>query len=127
MTYDETFPKYANRMILYLVGFGTLGAIILFTLWGWKVGTAWALGTIFHAAFFVFLKVKYIQWTKAERPIEFIGKRLTVFTASRFIMEICLAVIVVALTPLHIIAFLAGLLSLPFLTFMERAVCVIKE
>lgn len=127
MTYDDTFPKYAYRMILFLVGFGVLGAVILFVMWGWKVSAAWILGIVFHAAFFLFLKVKYVQWMKAKRPMEFIGRRLTVFTASRFIMEIALAILVVSLTPLNIYAFLAGLLSLPFLTFVERAVSVIKE
>ena len=32
MTYDDTFPKYADRMILFLVGFGVLGAVILLSL-----------------------------------------------------------------------------------------------
>lgn len=127
MTYDETFPKYANRMITYLIGLGAVGAAVLFYLWGWKVSGGWTLGAIFHAAFFLFLKAKYVQWMKAKRPVEFIGKRLTVFTASRFIMEIALAIMVAAFTPLHILAFLAGLLSLPLLTLVERAVCVIKE
>lgn len=127
VTYDDTFPKYADRMISFLVGFGALGAVILFVMWGWKMSAAWILGTVFHVAFFLFLKVKYVQWMKAKRPVEFIGRRLTVFTASRFIVEIALAILVISLTPLNMYAFLAGLLSLPFLTFVERAVSVIKE
>ena len=115
MTYDDTFPKYADRMISFLVGFSALGAVILFVMWGWKMSAAWILGTIFHVAFFLFLKVKYVQWMKAKRPVEFIGRRLT------------LAILVISLTPLNMYAFLAGLLSLPFLTFVERAVSVIKE
>ena len=53
MTYDQTFPKYAGRMIRWLLGLGVAGAVVLFFIWGWRVGGAWILGAFFHAAFFL--------------------------------------------------------------------------
>lgn len=127
MTYDQTFPKYAGRMIRWLLGLGVAGAAVLFFIWGWRVGGAWILGAFFHAAFFMFLRAKYFQWVKDGREPDFIGQRVAVFAIFRFILEIVLAAVVVALTPLNVLGFLGGLLSLPFLSIFERVVNVIKE
>ena len=58
--------------------------------------------------------------------VDFIGHRLVVFTMLRFILEIasCAAVI---FTPLNILAYLGGLLTLPAATLGERLVGLIKE
>ena len=85
------------------------------------------MGAFFHAAFFMFLRVKYFQWVKDGRESDFIGQRVAVFAIFRFILEIVLAAVVVALTPLNVLGFLGGLLSLPFLSIFERVVNVIKE
>lgn len=127
MTYDQTFPKYAGRMIRWLLGLGVAGAVVLFFIWGWRVGGAWILGAFFHAAFFMFLRAKYFQWVKDGREPVFIGQRIATFAGFRFILEILLAVAVIALTPLNALGLLGGLLSLPLLSVSEQVVNVIKE
>lgn len=127
MTYDQTFPEYAGRMIRWLLGLGLAGAAILFLIWGWTVGSAWLVGAFFHAAFFMFLRVKFFQWVKDGREPVFIGQRIAGFAGMRFILEIALAVAVIALTPLNALGLLGGLLSLPLLSISERVVNVIKE
>ena len=114
-------------MIHWLAGLGVAGAAVLFFIWGWKVAAAWGLGAFFHAAFFLVLRAKFFQWVKADREPVFIGQRIAGFAGMRFILEILLAVGVVTLTPLHILGFLGGLLSLPLVTLLDRAVSVIKE
>lgn len=127
MTYDQTFPEYAGRMIRWLLGLGLAGAVILFLIWGWTVGSAWLVGAFFHAAFFMFLRAKYFQWVKDGREPVFIGQRIAAFAGFRFILEILLAVAVIALTPLNALGLLGGLLSLPLLSVSEQVVNVIKE
>lgn len=127
MTYDQTFPKYAGRMIRWLLGLGIAGAAVLFFIWGWRVGGAWILGAFFHAAFFMFLRAKYFQWVKDGREPVFIGQRIAAFAGFRFILEILLAVVVIAFTPLNPLGLLGGLLSLPLLSVSEQVVNVIKE
>ena len=127
MTYDQTFPEYAGRMIRWLLGLGLAGAVILFLIWGWTVGSAWLVGAFFHAAFFMFLRAKFFQWAKDGREPVFIGQRIAAFAGMRFILEIALAVAVIALTPLNALGLLGGLLSLPLLSISERVVNVIKE
>ena len=114
-------------MIHWLAGLGVAGAAVLFFIWGWEVGAAWLVGSFFHAAFFLFLRAKFFQWVKANREPVFIGQRIAGFAGMRFILEILLAVAVVVLTPLNIMGLLGGLLSLPLVTLLDRAVSVIKE
>ena len=75
------------------------------------------LAALFHAAFFLFLRKKYLDWTETGRDIFFIGRRKAGFASGRFILEILLSVLVVIFTPLNILGFLAGLLSLVVATY----------
>ena len=113
-------------MVKYLWVLTALGAVILFLWKGWPYGTAWGLGSLFHIFFFKFLLLKFKQWERAKRDVEFIGHRLVVFTMLRFILEILFCVAVI-FTPLDILAFLGGLLTLPAATLGERLVGLIKE
>lgn len=126
MNFDLTFPHYANRMNKYLLILCILGTVILFLWQGWPFGIAWGLGSLFHIFFFKFMLVKFNQWEKAKRSVEFIGHRLVVFTMLRFILEILFCVAVI-FSPLNILAFLGGLLTLPVATLGERLVGLIKE
>ena len=126
MKFDLTFPNYAALITKYLLVLCILGTIVLLVWQGWAYGAAWALGALFHILFYRFLLVKFNQWTKAERDPEFIGQHLLAFTVMRFILEI-LGAVAVIFTPLDILAFLGGLLTLPIATFAERVVGSIKE
>ena len=126
MKFDLTFPNYAVRITKYLLVFCVLGTVILFVWKGWTYGLAWALGTLFHILFYKFLLVKFNQWVKAKREPEFIGQHLFIFTTMRFILEI-LAALAVIFSPLDILAFLGGLLTLPMASLVERLVGLIKE
>ncbi len=126
MNFDLTFPHYAEKMVKYLWVLTALGAVILFLWKGWPYGAAWGLGSLFHIFFFKFLLLKFKQWERAKRDVEFIGHRLVVFTMLRFILEILFCVAVI-FTPLDILAFLGGLLTLPAATLGERLVGLIKE
>ena len=127
MTYDQTFPEYASRMIRWLSMLGVAGALVLFAIGGWETGGAWFLGAFFHAAFFMFLKTRYFHWVEAGKEPVFIGRQIAVFAGLRFIFEIALAVAVIALTPLNALGLLGGLLSLPILSIAERVGSVIKK
>ena len=70
---------------------------------------------------------KYLDWTETGRDIFFIGRRIAGFASGRFILEILLSVLVVIFTPLNILGFLAGLLSLVVATYGERIIGAIKE
>lgn len=126
MNFDLTFPHYAEKMMKYLWVLAILGAVILFLWMGPAYGAAWGLGSVFHIIFFKFLLLKFKQWEKAKREAEFVGHRLVAFTMLRFILEI-LACVGVIFTPLDILAFLGGLLTLPAATLGERLVGLIKE
>lgn len=126
MKFDLTFPTYAARMTRFLHVFLIVGTGILFAWKGWTYGAAWALGTLFHILFYKLMVVKFNQWVKAEREPEFIGQHLFIFTTMRFILEILCALAVV-FSPLDILAFLGGLLTLPVATLAERVVGLIKE
>lgn len=126
MNFDLTFPKYAARMTKYLLVFLVVGTVILFAWKDWTYGTAWALGTLFHILFYKMMVVKFNQWVKAEREPEFIGQHLFIFTTMRFILEIVCALAVI-FSPLDILAFLGGLLTLPVASLAERVVGLIKE
>lgn len=126
MNFDLTFPHYAKRITKYIWVLCLLGTVILFLWKGWEFGTAWGLGSLFHIFFFQFMLLKYNQWERAKRDVEFIGHRLVVFTMLRFILEILLCIAVI-FSPFDILAFLGGLLTLPIATLGERLVGLIKE
>ena len=113
-------------MTRFLLVFLIVGTGILFAWKGWTYGAAWALGTLFHILFYKLMVVKFNQWVKAEREPEFIGQHLFIFTTMRFILEILCALAVV-FSPLDILAFLGGLLTLPMASLVERLVGLIKE
>jgi hypothetical protein len=126
MKFDPTFPNYARRMEGILFVLLVMGTLVLTVGWNWIYGLSWLLGSLFHILFFQFLRAKYMQWVKAARKPDWMGQRLVVFTMLRFILEIicCGAVI---FSPLNIIAFLCGLLTLPAAILGERLVSLIKE
>ncbi len=126
MNFDLTFPHYAERMNKYLLVLCILGTVILFLWQGWSFGVAWGLGSLFHIFFFKFMLLKFNQWQNAKREVEFIGRRLILFTMLRFVLEV-LCCVAVVFSPLNILAFLGGLLTLPLATFGERMVSLIKE
>ena len=69
----------------------------------------------------------YLFWTETGRDNLFIGRRIAEFASGRFFIEILLCVLVVVFTPLNILGFLAGLLSLVAATYWERIASAIKE
>lgn len=113
-------------MIRYILGLLIAGTIVCFWFWGWKCGVAWFLGSLLHVFFYWLMRKKYLQWVRESREPDWMGRRLLTFTMLRFLLEIlcCVAVI---FSPLNILAFLGGLLTLPVATLGERLVSLIKE
>ena len=127
MNCDSAFPDYTKKITYLLLVLAAVGGIVTQLIWGWRVSVAFILATGFHAAFFLFLRKKYLDWTETGRDIFFIGRRIAGFASGRFILEILLSVLVVIFTPLNILGFLAGLLSLVAATYWERIASAIKE
>ena len=127
MNCDSAFPDYTKKITYLLLVLAAVGGIVTQLIWGWRVSVAFILATGFHAAFFLFLRKKYLDWTETGRDISFIGRRIAGFASGRFILEILLSVLVVIFTPLNILGFLAGLLSLVVATYGERIIGAIKE
>ena len=127
MNCDSAFPDYTKKITYLLLVLAAVGGIVTQLIWGWRVSVAFSLGALFHAAFFLFLRKKYLDWTETGRDIFFIGRRIAGFASGRFILEILLSVLVVIFTPLNILGFLAGLLSLVVATYGERIIGAIKE
>lgn len=127
MNCDSAFPDYTKKITYLLLVLAAVGGIVTQLIWGWRVSVAFILATGFHAAFFLFLRKKYLDWTETGRDIFFIGRRIAGFASGRFILEILLCVLVVIFTPLNILGFLAGLLSLVVATYGERIIGAIKE
>ena len=127
MNCDSAFPDYTKKITYLLLVLAAVGGIVTQLIWGWRVSVAFILATGFHAAFFLFLRKKYLDWTETGRDIFFIGRRIAGFASGRFILEILLCVLVVVFTPLNILGFLAGLLSLVAATYWERIASAIKE
>ena len=127
MNCDSAFPDYTKKITYLLLVLAAVGGIVTQLIWGWRVSVAFSLATLFHAAFFLFLRKKYLDWTETGRDIFFIGRRIAGFASGRFILEILLSVLVVIFTPLNILGFLAGLLSLVVATYGERIIGAIKE
>lgn len=127
MMYDQTFPMYAKRMIIWLTGMLIIGTALITVIWGWKAGLAWAIGSFFHAAFFYVLRTRYFKWVSKDAEPTAIGKKIAGYAGLRFILEIVIAAVVVIYTPLNVIGLIGGLLSLPLASLLERAVNVIKK
>ena len=127
MNCDSAFPDYTKKITYLLLVLAAVGGIVTQLIWGWRVSVAFSLTALFHAAFFLFLRKKYLDWTETGRDIFFIGRRIAGFASGRFILEILLSVLVVIFTPLNILGFLAGLLSLVVATYGERIIGAIKE
>ena len=103
MKYDTVFPAFADRVVSRLAAIGAVGAAAAFLKWEWTVAAGFAAGVVFHILFFLYMKQRYIHWEKEERDA---------LAGSRLFVEAGLAVAVVLWTPLSILGFLAGLLSL---------------
>ena len=127
MNCDSAFPDYTKKITYLLLVLAAVGGIVTQLIWGWRGSVAFSLAALFHAAFFLFLRKKYLDWTETGRDIFFIGRRIAGFASGRFILEILLSVLVVIFTPLNILGFLAGLLSLVVATYGERIIGAIKE
>lgn len=126
MKFDLTFPNYANRMIKCVLVLCVIGSGLLFAWKGWPFGVAFMAGSLFHVLFFKLLLLKFNQWVRDEKPADFMGQRLFVFTSLRFILEIAMCVAVI-FSPFNVLAFLGGLLTLPVATIVERIGGLIKE
>ena len=81
MNFDLTFPHYAKRMNQYILVIAVIGAGILLAWQGWAYAFAWGLGCLFHIFFFSLMLVKFNQWQRDKREVDFIGHRLVVFTS----------------------------------------------
>ena len=97
MKYDTVFPAFADRVVSRLAAIGAVGA---------------AAGVVFHILFFLYMKQRYIHWKKEKRDAAYIGQMGAALAGSRLFVEAGLAAAVVLWTPLSILGFLAGLLSL---------------
>ena len=127
MNCDSAFPDYTKKITYLLLVLAAVGGIVTQLIWGWRVSVAFSLAALFHAAFFLFLRKMYLFWTETGRDNLFIGRRIAEFASGRFFIEILLCVLVVGFTPLNILGFLAGLLSLVAATYWERIASAIKE
>ncbi|WP_302481112.1 hypothetical protein [uncultured Dialister sp.] len=127
MNCDSAFPDYTKKITYLLLVLAAVGGIVTQLIWGWRVSVAFSLAALFHAAFFLFLRKMYLFWTETGRDNLFIGRRIAEFASGRFFIEILLCVLVVVFTPLNILGFLAGLLSLVAATYWERIASAIKE
>lgn len=127
MNCDSAFPDYTKEITYLLLVLAAVGGIVTQLIWGWRVSVAFSLAALFHAAFFLFLRKMYLFWTETGRDNLFIGRRIAEFASGRFFIEILLCVLVVVFTPLNILGFLAGLLSLVAATYWERIASAIKE
>ena len=107
MKYDTVFPAFADRMVSRLAAIGAVGAAAAFLKWEWTVAAGFAAGVVFHILFFLYMKQRYIQ-----RDAAYIGQMGAALAGSRLFVEAGLAAAVVLWTPLSILGFLAGLLSL---------------
>ena len=110
----------------YILVIAVIGAGILLAWQGWAYAIAWGLGCLFHIFFFSLMLVKFNQWQRDKREVDFIGHRLVVFTMLRFISASASRVAGI-LTPRDLSAYVGGLLTLPAAALGERLVGLIKE
>ena len=127
MNCDSAFPDYTKKITYLLLVLAAVGGIVTQLIWGWRVSVAFSQAALFNAAIFLFLRKMYLFWTETGRDNLFIGRRIAEFASGRFFIEILLCVLVVVFTPLNILGFLAGLLSLVAATYWERIASAIKE
>lgn len=127
MSYDETFPVYAKKMIRLSAVLAAVGTAIAFYFWGWQGALGVICGAGFQILFLAFLRGKYIKWSEAGREPEAIGTRLVGFTGARLFFEIGACVLFALLFKAAVWGFLIGLLSLTVATLLGKIVDVIKE
>lgn len=126
MKYDSVFPAFADRMVHRLAAIGIIGVIPLFLRWDWTVAVGFAAGVVFHILFFLYMKRSYIRWEKEEKDASYIGQMGAALVSSRLFVEVGLAAVVVLWTPLNVMGFLAGLLSLFPATILAKWQCKIR-
>ncbi len=97
MKYDQTFARFARRMIRQ---------------------TAIAAG--------IFAMAGTMYWERQEKDPVFISQRLSLFAMCRLVLQI-LTCVAVVFTPLNIFGYLVGLLTLTLMTLVDRVVKLIKE
>ena len=122
MKYDQTFARFARRMIKY-----TTVAIIGFAfIWDWHVAVGIVLGGLFQILFLSFLLVKESQWERQGKAPVFISQRLSLFAMSRLVLQI-LTCVGIIFTPVNIFGYLVGLLTLTLMILVDRVIKLIKE
>lgn len=111
MKYDTVFPAFADRMVSRLAAIGAVGAAAAFLKWEWTVAAGFAAGVVIHILFLVHETALHpLGERKAGRGLHRPdGRRACRLPA---FVEAGLAAAVVLWTPLSILGFLAGLLSL---------------
>ena len=83
MNCDSAFPDYTKKITYLLLVLAAVGGIVTQLIWGWRVSVAFSLAALFHAAFFLFLRKKYLDWTETGRDIFFIGRRIAGFASGK--------------------------------------------
>ena len=124
MKYDQTFARFARRMIRQTAIAAAIFAIAGTMYWNWQVGAGVVAGGLFQILFLSFLLAKEQQWERQD-PV-FISQRLSLFAMCRLVLEI-LTCVAVVFTPLNIFGYLVGLLTLTLMTLVDKVVKLIKE
>ena len=126
MKYDQTFARFARRMIKYttvaIIGFAFISEFI----WDWHVAVGIVLGGLFQILFLSFLLVKESQWERQGKAPVFISQTLSLFAMSRLVLQI-LTCVGIIFTPVNIFGYLVGLLTLTLMTLVDRVIKLIKE
>lgn len=112
MELDLTFPSFVNRANRWLALIGLAGTALGWWLWDWTMGGGFFVGALFHFLFLLFMKHIYIGWEKKGKAPVYIGRAGAGLLMGRLFLEILLAAAVILWTPLHVIGFLLGLLTL---------------
>ena len=99
MKYDQTFARFARRMIRQTAVTAGIFAIAGTMYWNWQVGAGVVAGGLFQILFLSFL----------------------------FAKEQILTCVAVVFTPLNIFGYLVGLLTLTLMTLVDKVVKLIKE
>ena len=120
MKYDQTFARFARRMIRQTAIAAGIFAMAGTMYWNWQVGAGVVAGGLFQILFLSFLLAKEQQWERQEKDPVFISQRLSL------LLQI-LTCVAVVFTPLNIFGYLVGLLTLTLMTLVDRVVKLIKE
>lgn len=126
MKYDQTFARFARRMIRQTAVTAGIFAIAGTMYWNWRVGAGVVAGGLFQILFLSFLLAKEQQWERQEKDPVFISQRLSLFAMCRLVLQI-LTCVAVVFTPLNIFGYLVGLLTLTLMTLVDKVVKLIKE